>query len=314
MSGRAEVFRVSDGTELHVVSQGPADAEVTVVLLHGWTLTSDTWRWVAGELASRDGAGARVLRYDIRGHGRSTPTGAEGATLDRIADDAAELIAALAPEGPLVLAGHSMGGMTIMALADRHPELFTRVAGVALVNTSSGGLRGITLGLPGVLGRAVLAVERRVTRRIGRSRRPVLAPRSKPLRPALRWLLFGDRVERGDLVDAARQVACCHPVALAGFRVALDEHERWHALKVLRGRPVVVLAGGMDRLTPPSHSRVIADALPGAELVVYGGAGHMLPFERAIEVTERIAGLVRHAAASAPASTGVVEDEQKSAG
>ncbi|SHG36425.1 alpha/beta fold hydrolase [Streptoalloteichus hindustanus] len=311
MSGRADaVFRTADGTELHVVVDGPADAEVTVVLLHGWTLTHATWRWVATELAGPGGPRARVLRYDIRGHGRSAPTRPEGATLDQLADDAAEVIAALAPEGPLVLAGHSMGGMTVMALADRHPELFARVAGVALVNTSSGGLRGITLGLPGVLGRVVLAVERRVTRRIGRSRRAVLARYPGPLRPALRWLLFGDRVDRRDLADAARQVARCQPVALAGFRVTLDEHERWHALKVLRGRPVVVLAGGMDRLTPPSHSRVIADALPGAELVVFGGAGHMLPFERAVEVAERIGGLVRDAAA---ASTAVVGGGHRSA-
>ena len=47
----------------------------------------------------------------------------------------------LAPEGEVVLVGHSMGGMSIIAFAERHPELFAkRVAGVALVSTTAGGL------------------------------------------------------------------------------------------------------------------------------------------------------------------------------
>ncbi|MDI5982853.1 alpha/beta fold hydrolase, partial [Amycolatopsis magusensis] len=78
---------------------------------------------------------------------------------------------AVVPEGRLVLAGHSMGGMTIMALAERHPELVSRrVAGVAFVATSSGEMNRLTLGLPGLAGRGVTRAEPRVRNLLERRR------------------------------------------------------------------------------------------------------------------------------------------------
>ncbi|GGM42369.1 alpha/beta hydrolase [Longimycelium tulufanense] len=296
-------FRTSDGAELHVTSTGPADAPVTVFLLHGWALTGDTWRRVTDELLAGAGGAVRVVRPDNRGHGRSRPTPRGSASIARVAEDLAELIEAEAPTGPVVLVGHSMGGMALMALAEQHPELFSRVAGVLLVNTSSGGLTGITLGLPGIVGRIVVAVERRVTRLIGRSRGSVLFRRSAPLRPLLRWLLFGERPGRYDLAEAAEQVASCQPSTYAEIRRAFDEHERRAALATFAGIPTVVFAGGQDRLTPPGHSRVIAAAIPGAELRICGGAGHMLPYERSRQLADELATMVRRAGSEAAGTT-----------
>ena len=51
------------------------------------------------------------------------------------------MLDAVVPDGPVVLVGHSMGGMTIVALAEQHPELFgDRIVGVALISTTAGGL------------------------------------------------------------------------------------------------------------------------------------------------------------------------------
>src|ERR1044071_903317 len=103
MSERTEIT-LSDGVRLHVETSGPADAPVTVVLLHGWCLDRRTWHHQVTELERS----ARVVTYDARGHGRSGSTPLESATLDRLGADLAEVLRRLAPSGPVVLAGHSM--------------------------------------------------------------------------------------------------------------------------------------------------------------------------------------------------------------
>ncbi|WP_199441432.1 alpha/beta fold hydrolase [Umezawaea beigongshangensis] len=280
-------FTTSDGTALHVVDTGPRDAGTTVVLLHGWTLDHSSWNRVADALPGR------VLRYDHRGHGASAPAAPGTATIERLARDLAELLADRVPTGRVVLAGHSMGGMTIMALAETHPELLDRVAGVALVATSCGGLAQISLGLPERVAALVARGEKVVNRRIAALRGPVLLRRPRLVRPALRWLLFGARPDRADVTATAETVARCHPAALVAFRESLSEHERREALAALAPVPSVVLAGGADRLTPVPHAAVIADELPRTRLVVLPGAGHMLPLERPAEVATRIARLLR---------------------
>ncbi|WNV82477.1 alpha/beta hydrolase [Umezawaea sp. Da 62-37] len=262
-------MRTSDGTLLHVVDTGPVDAPVTVVLLHGWTLDSTSWDRVAAALPGR------VVRYDHRGHGRSGNAGAR--TIDRLADDLAEVIASVVPSGRIVLAGHSMGGMTIMALAERHPEVLARVAGVAFVATSCGGLP------------PVRAVERVLGRVVGRR---ALLGFARVMPVGLRFMLFGRRAAWGDVVASSGMVARCSGAAFVDFRYELGVHDRRKALVELASVPSVVMAGGADLLTPVRHSRVIAEELPGAELVVFPGAGHMLPVERAGEVADRVSRLM----------------------
>ncbi|WP_158849423.1 alpha/beta fold hydrolase [Saccharothrix deserti] len=280
-------FVTSDGTALRVVDSGPRDAGTTTVLLHGWTLDHTSWDLVASGLPGR------VLRYDHRGHGGSAPAPVGTATIARCADDLAEVIAARVPTGRIVLVGHSMGGMMIMALAEQHPSLLDRVAGVVLVATSSGELAGATLGLPGAFGRALAAGEKAVNRRIARLRRAELLRRTEVARPGLRWLLFGKRPPWRYVAMTAAMVGRCHPVSMVGFRDSLDAHDRRKALAEFACIPSVVLAGAEDRLTPLRHARVLADELPHAELVIYPGAGHMLPLERANEVAAHITAIAR---------------------
>jgi pimeloyl-ACP methyl ester carboxylesterase len=178
-----------------------------------------------------------------------------------------------------------------MAFAERHPELFAeRVAGVAFVATSCGGLAELTLGLPPWLGKRLLSVERVANRRI--ARQPRLLGRPKLARPGLRWLLFGSRPRPVDVAATAAQVGRCHPASMVGFRLSLNEHERRAALARMRTIPTVVLAGGSDRLTPLPHARAIAGELPATDFVLYPGAGHMLPYERAVEVAAHLTALV----------------------
>ena len=285
------MIALSDGTALHVEVEGGPDAPVTVVLAHGWTVDARTWGPVASALA---GPGARVVRYDHRGHGRSSAVDPATMTLDQLADDLAELVAAVAPTGPLVLAGHSMGGMTIMALAERHPGVVARTAGVGLVATAAGGLADASFGLPAATVPVLRAVEERVygSRHWGRA--PQLgSPRA--LTPAMRWLLLGPDADREAVRLTVDAVAACRPQTLSGFRPTLAAHERDAALAAFAEIPTVVLAGARDRLTPVPAARRIGSALPAAELTIFPGAGHMLPVERVAGVAGRLGALVRGA-------------------
>ncbi|HET9518918.1 MAG TPA: alpha/beta fold hydrolase, partial [Actinoplanes sp.] len=118
MQARSEVA-LPDGVRLYAESSGPLDAPVTVVLLHGWCLDLRTWHHQVSALQQEN---VRLITYDARGHGRSSSTVLGSATLGQLGDDLAEVLRRLAPEGPVVLAGHSMGGMTIMEYAHQHAE------------------------------------------------------------------------------------------------------------------------------------------------------------------------------------------------
>jgi pimeloyl-ACP methyl ester carboxylesterase len=189
-----------------------------------------------------------------------------------------------------------MGGMATMALAERHRTLFAdRIAAVGLAATSSGGLSEATLGLPRWLAPRVAAAERRINRRIARRPGRVLMSRPRIAQPGLRWLLFGTHSRPVDIAATAGQVGRCHPASMVAFRESINEHERRAALAALRGLPVVVLAGGADRLTPVPHARAIAAELPAADLVIYPDAGHMLPYERDTDVAAHLTRLVNSA-------------------
>ncbi|WP_243653393.1 alpha/beta fold hydrolase [Pseudonocardia endophytica] len=290
-----------DGTGLYAVDSGPDGAPVTVVLAHGWTLDERCWAPVAHELTggSHPGPRPRVIRYDHRGHGRSDDTPDASKTLERLADDLAELIGQVAPSGPLVLAGHSMGGMTVMALAQRHPELVaSRVAGVALVATASGGLGGAaTLGMSGrparmfLAGKQALTTSPRWTERRELSRHPAL------LGPGLRALLLGRRPDGRARRLTYGAIGDCRPTTVSGFTPTLTEHERDAALDAFADLPVEVMVGSADRLTPPRFTRRIRTHLPQSAMTIFPDAGHMIPVERVDGVSSRIAALVQQAAA-----------------
>ncbi|HTK64963.1 MAG TPA: alpha/beta hydrolase [Pseudonocardia sp.] len=289
-------FRTSAGVGLHVEADGPSDAPVTLVLSHGWTLDTRSWEPVARALTRPDrprpGPAIRVLRYDHRGHGRSQSVARAEMTIDALADDLADLIAEHVPSGPVVLAGHSMGGMTAMALAERHPELVRqRVAGVALVSTASGGLADSTLGLSVRMLGLVRKGEARLAASERFDRRPVLSRRARPLEPAVRWLLIGRGADAGARAASARCVADCRPSTMVGFRPTLDAHERDEALEVFAGIPVEVMVGTRDKLTPVAASKRIVANASSARLTVYGGAGHMLPLERVHGVADQLSEL-----------------------
>src|SRR5688572_32476665 len=141
-----------DGVPLHVEVDGDGTAAVTVLFSHGFTARLAEWQLQRDALRDR----ARLVFWDQRGHGRSGWTPLSRATIDRTGRDLGQVLDATTPTGPVVLAGHSMGGMSVMALARQRPDLFgSRVVGAFLLATSAGGLVET-----GVLGWAVKAIRR----------------------------------------------------------------------------------------------------------------------------------------------------------
>src|SRR5690348_13094204 len=141
-----------DGVDLHVevVNSDTGPQDLTVVFVHGFCLDMGTFHFQRRAL---DGD-YRMVFYDQPGHGRSGKLAEGEYTLDELGSALASVLDATVPSGRIVLVGHSMGGMTIMALAERAPQLFVeRVAGVVLVSTSAGKLDQVTFGLPEVVAR-----------------------------------------------------------------------------------------------------------------------------------------------------------------
>jgi pimeloyl-ACP methyl ester carboxylesterase len=290
-----------DGLPLHVEEVGPEGAVdgPTVVFVHGFTQEMAVWHYQRQAFAA-DNPG-RLVFYDQRSHGRSGRSAADHATIDQLGSDLYAVLQACAPRGPVVLVGHSMGGMTVMALADQHPEMFgTRISAVCLMSTSTGKLAEAAFGLPS----AVVPVTSRVlpflTR--GMRSRPEVFERGRRLGTDLAFVLsrswaFGTRDVSPALVEFVERMTASTPVqVIAEFYDTFTDHDKLAALDVLDRVETLILVGSKDKLTPLSHSRLMAETVPSAQLVVVEGAGHMVQLERAPLVNLHLRALLRRAA------------------
>lgn len=287
---REHRVRTADGIGLHVAEYGDPEAPLTIVLAHGWTLSGRLWERVVAPLART----ARVLVYDHRAHGRSDRAPADACSLAQLGSDLGTVIDVLAPTGDLVLAGHSMGGMTIMHLAEQRPQFVReRVRGVALVSTSAGELADLDLGLPRPAAAAVRRLGRPGVAALGRLERLLEAGRTPPeMWLLLRALNFGPGAP-ARLVDDMAAVAGRTPLGVvATFYEALLVHDGTAGLRVLAEVPGVIVVGDVDRLTPPAHAQRLSEALPSARLVVVPGAGHMVLTERPAVVADAVLDLL----------------------
>ena len=300
-SPRREII-CSDGVVLHAEvdevtpyadtkrrrSTGP-----TVVFVHGFALNLDCWHFQREVFRGK----YRMVFYDQRSHGRSERSDREHATIEQLGDDLANVIKEVAPKGDVVLVGHSMGGMSIIALAERHPELFAkRVKGVALVSTTAGGLRPHrTLGrwVPDRLGsmmapRVIAALAkapelvdsaRRSGSNIGFIVADMFAFGSKDV-PAAQ-VEFLDEMLAGTSFDV-----------LAEFFPNFSSLDKFDHLGALGNMPTTIICGTKDKLTSVGHSRKMAQRLPDAVLVECEGAGHMVIFEAREQVNAALDDLV----------------------
>ncbi len=288
--GRPTSLPTADGTTLHVRVHTPRQPRACVVFAHGWAMGIRFWVHHLRDLA----ADHQIVAYDQRGHGGSGHVGEDGFTIDALGRDLADVVEAYARPGlPVVVVGHSLGGMSIIASA-RDGRLVDRAGGAVLLNTGAGELtagmfRGLGV-LEGVLGglgarvlRARLPVPHRTTPISSRVVKAVsLSPTASPSSVALTEQLFLDAP-----VDARANLG----ITLADLDLS-DALPLWKV-------PTTVVVGGRDRMTPRHHGERLVRELPDAELVVVERAGHQAPLERPHEVAAAIRGRIDRAVAAA---------------
>ena len=228
------------------------------------------------------------MLWDQRGHGRSGVGPAGSCTVDQCGHDLLQVLHAVAPEGPLVLVGHSMGGMTQMAFAaEQHPFVVERVVGVALISTSSGGLADVHWGLRGVLGQ--VAHRMAPPTLAGLARTPGLVDRTRRIASDLEQAVvkrysYASPVPASLVRFSAAMIAATPIEVIAEFLPTFDLHDKREALEAFDGIEALVLSGEADLVTPSEHSVEIVRHLPGAEHVVVPNAGHLVMMERPDEV------------------------------
>jgi len=281
-AGETLTVTSADGTELHAEAFG-RESGPTIVLIHGWTEAIRYWTYVIAALGDK----FRIVAYDLRGHGDSGPAADGDYSLARFGDDVEAVLAACAPDGGVaVVAGHSLGAMSIAAWAENH-QVPARAKSAALLNTGLGDL------LAGSLLVRTPAWARRFSDPIGRrvflgARRPIPGFSSPIHHAAIRHAAFGPAATPGQVEFYARMIGVCKPDVRAACGLAMADMDLHHALARLT-IPTLVMAGERDLLTPPSHARRIASELPNlTKLVELPGTGHMGPLERPDEVADAL--------------------------
>src|SRR6185312_5461127 len=165
----------------------------------------------------------------------------EAASIDQLGGDLKAVIDAVAPEGPLVLVGHSMGGMTVMSLAQQDPQLFDeRVIGVALISTSAGGLRRVDFGFPH-LGPIVQRLAPGAVRAL--SLTPALVERGRRIGSDLEALhvrrySYASPVPAALVRFTADMIASTRLEVISDFLPTFSTHDKREALDAPRGREV----------------------------------------------------------------------------
>jgi pimeloyl-ACP methyl ester carboxylesterase len=271
-----QILRTPDGAQLAVWDlPGDSPEAPVVVLPHCWGCSHEIWIPVARRLREQ---GYRVVLYDQRGHGQST-RGTAPLAMDTLALDLEEVLEANSVSD-VVLAGHSMGGMTIMALATYRPEVFrARTKAAVLVATSA-----TAINLGGSAGPAFAGAF------IGSSlvSRALLTKNGHLLvRTA-----FGAQPVRSHMQLTRDTFANCDGKVRGDFVPSFATMNLLEGIATIEV-PTTVMVGTRDALTVPKKAEKMVATIPGSRLVSLKNKGHMLPLEDPDAVTDEIVRAVK---------------------
>lgn len=227
--------------------------DLPLVLLHGAGGSRLNW---PAELRRLRPPGATVYALDLPGHERSA--GQWRDTVEGYAEDVVAFLDAV-EVGQAIIVGHSMGGAIALTLALDHAE---RVMALVLIAT------GARLSVaPAILETTRDDFEAAVD--------TITRYAWSPEAPS-------------ELIDLGRrQLRDAGPGALLSDLIACDHFDVMGRLHKI-GCPTLVIAGTVDRLTPPKYAHYLAEHIDGARLTIVEGAGHIVMLERPAEVAQAI--------------------------
>ena len=241
-----------NGIQMAYTDEGQGSA---LLLVHGFPLTGEAWcRQVEAFRTT-----CRVIAPDLRGLGHSEGT-AGAVSMNQFAEDLFALLQYL-NTGPVVLAGHSMGGYVALAFAKTHPQA---LRGLVLVGTKAGA------DTP-----EVAATRRATAAKVRTEGSAVVVNAMAPKMLA---------AANTDVAMAARVrafMAPSKPEGVIGALLGMADRPDATAWLGDLAVPTLVITGADDTLVPPSEGEAMAKAIPGARFQAIAGAGHLVPFEQA---------------------------------
>lgn len=277
-TGTIERIKRPDGSVLQVEFYGPPSGQ-PIIMTHGWGPNSTVWYYAKRQLTDR----FRVIVWDLPGLGRSHRPKNNDYSLEKYARDL-EAVVTLAGDKPVILLGHSMGGMSTLTFCRLFPEhLRRRVAGLILVDTTYTNPVKTS-----IFSRFLRAVQK-----------PLLEPLLyltivlSPLLWLMTWLSyfngllylnvemsgFTGNETRGQLNFSAILSALGWPAVLARGTLAMFNYDETRTLATINV-PVLVIVGAKDIATVPAASIRMKAELPQAQLVTLQPGGHMALMEQ----------------------------------
>ncbi len=292
---RSYLVTTPDGVPLAVREVGPADAPLTVVFAHGFCLRMGAFHFQRMRLSDEWGPQVRMIFYDQRGHGRSGDAPPETYTVTQLGMDLETVLQVIAPRGPIVVVGHSMGGMTVLSHARQYPHHYgNRIVGAALISSAAEGVAKSPLGE--ILNNPALEAVRRAARTA-----PKLVQRGRNvgrsvIGPILRAASFADLYVSPSVVAFSEKMMLDTAIpTLVEFSHALEVHDETAALPTLARIPTLIVCGDHDLVTPAEYSKKMADALPDSELVIVARSGHLVLLSKPNPINDGLVRLVKRA-------------------
>jgi pimeloyl-ACP methyl ester carboxylesterase len=295
---RSYVVTTPDGVPLAVREVGPADAPLTVVFAHGFCLRMGAFHFQRIRLSEEWGPQVRMIFYDQRGHGRSGDAPPETYTVTQLGMDLETVLQVIAPRGPIVVVGHSMGGMTVLSHARQYSHHYgNRIVGAALISSAAEGVAKSPLGE--ILNNPALEAVRRAARSA-----PKLVQRGRNvgrsvIGPILRAASYADWNVSPSVVAFSEKMMLDTPIpTMVEFSHALEVHDETAALPILTKIPTLVVCGDHDLVTPAEYSKEMANALPDSELVIVARSGHLVLLSKPDPISDGLVRLVKRATPS----------------
>ncbi len=289
-----EVVVASDGVRLITETMGDPLAKKVVIFAHGYALDRRSWWYQWRDLPGHIGPEARLVRYDQRGHGESEYEPVD--SINALGEDLHAVLTQYAAD-EVYLVGHSMGGMSILALARKYPELFGKVVkGVVMISSTSGESAQSRLGTP--------LLDLPLVSNYAPQILDFLADRSELVERGMRAgkdiafvmtkrYSFDSQVDPRLVEFVSEMIRDTSIEVIADFFPLFQEFDAFEALRVLKKVPVEFFCGLSDRLTPPEHTSTMGEQIPEAPVHLLSKTGHLLMLERPDQVSEAIVRLVR---------------------